>query len=243
MSALFVTGTGTDIGKTFVTVGLLRHLRGRGFEARALKPVASGYDPENAAASDPGVLLAAMGMAPNAENIASITTFRFAAPLAPDMAARREGRVLRLGEIVDFCRARIAAASGPLLIEGVGGVMSPVAEDGTGLDLLAALGCPALLVGGSYLGAISHALTAARALAAAGIGLRAIVVNESEASAVDLDETRQAIERFHGAAPAISVARGASHDGDAFLALARASGFIAPESRPARRPAAEPAPG
>jgi len=58
MSAVFITATGTDIGKTFVTAGLIRHLRALGREVDALKPVMTGFDPAHPEASDAGVLLA-----------------------------------------------------------------------------------------------------------------------------------------------------------------------------------------
>ncbi|MGE4220566.1 MAG: ATP-dependent dethiobiotin synthetase BioD, partial [Alphaproteobacteria bacterium] len=61
MSAVFVTGTGTDIGKTFVAAGLIRHLRAQGSAPDALKPVVSGFDPALPAGSDPAVLLEALG--------------------------------------------------------------------------------------------------------------------------------------------------------------------------------------
>ncbi|MGA2567607.1 MAG: AAA family ATPase, partial [Pseudolabrys sp.] len=61
MSAYFVTSTGTDIGKTFVTAGLIRYLREAGQAAHALKPVVSGYDPSVVETSDPAVLLKALG--------------------------------------------------------------------------------------------------------------------------------------------------------------------------------------
>jgi dethiobiotin synthetase len=195
VTGLFITGTGTDIGKTFVTAGLVRFLRTRGLEARALKPVASGFDPRTADESDPGILLAAMGQPITESEIARITGFRFSAPLAPDMAARREDRRLTCADIVAFCRVALAEP-GPLLVEGVGGLMSPCAEDATCLDLIAALDLPVLLVAGSYLGAISHTLTAMTVLRQPGTDLRAVVVNETPGSSVPLDETRAAIARF-----------------------------------------------
>jgi hypothetical protein len=70
MTAIFVTSTGTDIGKTFVTAGLIRHLRGSGRTVEALKPVVTGFDPAMAANSDPGVLLTAMDRPAELEEIA-----------------------------------------------------------------------------------------------------------------------------------------------------------------------------
>ncbi|MGA9950067.1 MAG: AAA family ATPase, partial [Xanthobacteraceae bacterium] len=59
MTAIFITGTGTDVGKTYVTAALIRHLRQMGRSVEALKPVVSGFDPALPATSDPGVLLKA----------------------------------------------------------------------------------------------------------------------------------------------------------------------------------------
>ena len=81
--SLFVTGTGTDIGKTHVSCGILRTR-----PVRALKPVMSGYDLLHPAASDAARLLAARGIEPTEAAIAAISPWRFTAPLSPDMAAR-----------------------------------------------------------------------------------------------------------------------------------------------------------
>lgn len=197
MSLLFVTGAGTGIGKTYVTAHLARHLR-----VRAVKPVISGFDPAAPAGSDSAILLAAMGEALTPANIDAISPWRYAAPLAPNMAARRENRTIDLPAIVDWC----AAQSGSVLIEGVGGVMSPVTDAETVLDWIAALRCPALLVGGSYLGAISHTLTALEAARARRISVAAIVVSES-ADGIDLDETTATLGKFVYGTPIVSVRR------------------------------------
>ena len=201
MNAVFVTGTETDIGKTWLSAAILRRCRMRGIAARGLKPVASGYDPARPEESDAGALLAAMGAAIDAASVAAISPWRFAAPLSPDMAARREGRVVAAPEVVAFCRREMASASSPLLIEGVGGVLSPMTSDATCADVARDLGCPALVVCGSYLGAISHALTAVGALASRGVPIAALVVNETPGG-VSLRETAETIQRF---APAVCV--------------------------------------
>ena len=94
MAAVFVTGTGTDVGKTFVTAALIRHLRATGRSVDALKPVVSGFDATQIEASDPGVLLAALGRAATPDELDRISPWRFAAPLSPDLAAQAEGRAL-----------------------------------------------------------------------------------------------------------------------------------------------------
>ena len=92
MAAYFVTSTGTDIGKTFVTAGLIRYLREAGQAVHALKPVVSGYNSSVVETSDPAVLLAALGRQVSADEVESIAPWRFRAPLSPDLAAAREGR-------------------------------------------------------------------------------------------------------------------------------------------------------
>ena len=222
MNALFVTATGTDCGKTFVTAGLLRHLRALGQPARALKPVVSGFDEAAPGGSDPAELLAAMGEPVTAQTLAAIAPLRFKAPLAATMAARLEGRSLTLADILRACEAAMADPRGPLLIEGAGGVMSPFAEGVTCLDAIKALGLPCLLVTGTYLGAISHTLTALEAMRAAGCAPRAIAVNESEGSSVSLAETMAELAAFMPGVALAPIRRGERD----FGALAGVCGLI-----------------
>src|SRR5690349_10205115 len=118
MPAIFVTSTGTDIGKTFVTAGMIRHLRRDGRAVDALKPVVSGYDSSVVETSDPAVLLEALGRPVNADEIARMSPWRFRAPISPDQAAAREGRTIEFQELTDFSRQAIESAPGVLLIEG-----------------------------------------------------------------------------------------------------------------------------
>jgi dethiobiotin synthetase len=207
MTAIFVTGTGTDIGKTFVTAGLIRHLRSVGRPVTALKPVVTGYYPAEAAGSDPGVLLSALGESPDAENIERIAPFRFAAPLAPAMAARHENRTLDYEALLGFCRRALADHDGLLLIEGVGGIMVPLNDRHTVLDWMASLKLPLLLVAGSYLGTVSHTLTALDVLARRDLAVKAVIVNETAGSPVSLEETVDMLAHFTGAIPIVALRR------------------------------------
>lgn len=211
MTTLFVTGAGTGVGKTFVTALLVRELRARGRAARAVKPVISGFDEATLDRSDSAILLDAMGELATPELIATISPWRYAAPLAPNMAARREGKRIDFEAVLAFCRDAARTVDGPLLIEGVGGVMAPLTDETTVLDWIAALNVPALLVAGSYLGAISHALTALAALRERKVTVPAVAVSESE-DGVDLAETLAALRRHAGVA-AIAVPRSAKQIG------------------------------
>ena len=210
MSACFVTATGTDIGKTFVAAGLLRALRERKKVVAAIKPVISGFDMARARASDTGVLLDAMGEAVTPDAVEQISPWRFAAALSPDMAAARENRAIDFDKLVAYCRDA-AAWPGTLLIEGVGGVMVPLDARHTVLDWMAALGLPAILVTGSYLGTISHTLTALDAVRRAGVTIAALVVNDSGDGAVPLADTVESLGRFAPDVSIVTIARGAKN--------------------------------
>ena len=210
--AVFVAGAGTEIGKTYVTAALTRHLLGQGRAVLTLKPLASGVpslDDPAFAFSDTAILLAAQGLAPTPEAVGSCSPWRFVAALAPDLAAAREGRSLHLDDLVAWCRDRIVAASRgtTVLVEGVGGLMSPVTDKATGLDWLKALETPALLVSGSYLGAISHALTGVETLRFHGVPLLGVVVSESPVSPTPPHLVAQAVAR-RIEAPVVCIPRG-----------------------------------
>jgi dethiobiotin synthetase len=190
---LFITATGTDIGKTFLTCQMARALRHKGKKVRVLKPVTSGFDPADDK-SDIALLLKAVGLPFTESNIRATSLYRFRAPLSPDMAARREDVSIDFGALKDFCERKTDADI--TLIEGVGGVMSPVAEDKTVLDLIRALKAPCLLLTGSYLGSISHALTACSTLLHAGITIRGMVISESEHAPIRAEEMAATLKHF-----------------------------------------------
>lgn len=206
MKSVFVAGTGTDIGKTHVACALIRALRLRGLSVDAFKPVVSGFDSDDPDVSDPGRLAQALG---EPDALPRISPRRYRAPLAPNLAAALEGDVLRLDDLVGDCRDRLERADRDLLlIEGAGGVMSPLTDTATNLDLMVALNLPVLLVAGSYLGTVSHVLTALEVIRARGLSLAALVMSESLA-APDLDQTGQMLRGFEARVPLILAPRDA----------------------------------
>jgi len=207
MSAIFITATGTDIGKTFVAAGLIRHWRAAGRTVEALKPVVTGLDPATAAASDPGVLLAALGCPVTPTEIERIAPWRFAAALSPDMAAGRENRAIDFDALVEFSGGEFASAKGTLLIEGIGGVMVPLDDKHTVLDWMAALNMSVVLVAGSYLGSLSHTLTSLDALRRRHLVIKALVVNETQSSSVPMADTVATLKRFAGSTPIVALPR------------------------------------
>lgn len=214
MKALFVAGTGTDLGKTHVACALLEAARARHMRVDAFKPVVSGFDPGAPDDSDPARLARALG---RPEAWREVSPRRYRAPLAPNIAARLEGDTLQMEDLVADCRDWLSKRDVDLaLIEGAGGVMSPMTDASTNLDLMSALGLPVLLVAGSYLGTASHLLTALEVVRARGLVVAAIVVSES-LDAPDLDQTLDLLRAFERRAPILSAPRAPSWDAGALV--------------------------
>lgn len=219
---VFVTATGTDIGKTFVATHLIRHLRGAGRGVSAIKPIVTGFDPHDIEGTDPALLLAALGRAASSEDIDRISPWRFKAALSPDMAAAREGRTIDFKAVVDFSQRALQARE-TLLVEGIGGVMVPLGPRRTVLDWITALRLPIILVTGSYLGTLSHTLTALHVLAQRNLSTLAVVVNETPGSSVPLDDTVASISNFADLIEVIPLPRlsPGAEDHPAFARLAK----------------------
>ena len=196
MSAIFVTGIGTGVGKTLTACEMIGAARAAGQNADAFKPVLSGFDPARPQQSDAGRLLTALGRPITAHALDNLAPLRFAAPLSPPDAALREGANLTLATITSLCNARIAHAPGLLLIEGAGGVMSPIAQDGLNIDLIKALGLPVVLTAANYLGAISHTLTSLEALQSRGLTVMSVVLRDLGNDGPAIVDTASAIGRY-----------------------------------------------
>lgn len=164
----FITGTGTDVGKTYVA----RLLCGQN-GWKAMKPVSCGSEDEEILGCKP--------------------LYKFKLPASPHIAAKAENVVMDFDKIVAYCKN-----SGADIIEGAGGVMSPITETRTNLDLIKALDLPVILVAGTYLGTISHTLTALEVLKG-----REVILILSQTNAADMSELATAIKIFSGAQPVI----------------------------------------
>jgi dethiobiotin synthetase len=196
VTAIFITATGTNVGQNSVVAALVRQLRQLGHTVEAIKPVVSGYDQARAAASEPGVLITALGIPFSPESIDRISPWRFRAPVSPLLAARHEGRSINVDHVIAFCRSAIEHRHDVLLIEGVGGVMTPLDEQRTILDVMMALRLPLILVTGSHNGAVSHTLTALDSLFRRDMKVLATIVNEAADSTEPLDDVVATISRF-----------------------------------------------
>lgn len=198
-----------------MTSALIRLARSQNRTVAAFKPVISGFDKREITNSDTGEILAALGEAPTKAAATRVSPWRFMPPLAPNMAARAEGRTLDCAALFAFSRKALQENADVVLIEGVGGIMVPLDDERTVLDWIVAAGAPVVLVVGDYLGTISHTLTAVEVLRAWGVEIAAIVVSEGEGASVPFAETLAEIARWTAPVRVVGLRRG---EGDAALA-------------------------
>jgi dethiobiotin synthetase len=198
MRRFFITSTGTDCGKTFITRLLCHQLRSKQLTVQALKPVISGYTSENMHISDAGLLLDACGLTVNAETIDAISPWRFTAPLSPHTAATQDHTSIAWDALLAWCHQALHRPYDIHLIEGAGGVMAPLSYTHTMRDWMKALDIPTLLVTNNYLGSISHTLSAWEALQQRNIDVRAIIINQPapDANAPPLDDLITTLQSF-----------------------------------------------
>ncbi|MDS0276612.1 dethiobiotin synthase [Halomicroarcula sp. S1AR25-4] len=171
---LFVVGTGTGVGKTVVTAGLTGWLRDRGVDAVAVKPCQTGYPPDD----DAAFVAEACG-----NETASICLRRLAPALAPEVAADVAEADLSYDEILSGVRTAVNAHEVGV-VEGIGGLRVPLADGAEVLDLVAALGLPAVVVARSGLGTLNHTGLTVDALRAHGVSVHGVVLNEYEGATV-----------------------------------------------------------
>jgi len=196
VTAIFITATGPDVGKTLVVASLIRHLQQIGRAVDVIKPIVCGYEPAQAASSDLATLIAALELPFSPETIERMAPWRFRAALPPELAAQYEKRHIDFDDVVAYCKAAVEQRRGVLLIEGVGGIMTPLDPNRTVLDVMMALRLPLILVTGSYRGALSHTLTALDSLFRRDMTLLATIVSETPGSKVPLEEVVASIARF-----------------------------------------------
>lgn len=195
-AGLFITATDTGVGKTYVTALIARALRNAGRVVGAYKPVCSGAEigvDGSLSWGDVATLTAAIGGRFDAERVCPL---RFRAPLAPNVAAQREGAKIdfqQLCEGAHWWRGRVEI----LLVEGVGGLLCPLTARETIADLAAALRYPLLVVARLGLGTINHTLLTVEAARNRGLVVRGILLNEAEplASLAGTEENPVEIER------------------------------------------------
>ncbi len=173
----FVTGTDTEVGKTFSTAAILASLAGKGYRVAGLKPVAAGADARQGSKPCNSDALTLMHNASLELPYEVVNPVLLEAAMAPHIAAEREGRSLSVSRLQGFIQGALTRDYDYVFIEGAGGWLVPLNSRETLADLAATLGIPVVLVVGMRLGCLNHALLTAESIRQRGLELAGWVAN------------------------------------------------------------------
>lgn len=187
--AIFVTGTDTEVGKTYIMILLAQYYREKGLDVGVMKPISCGKEEEN----DGLKLKRILGMS---DFLETINPFRLSHPLAPYVALKKEGKRFDLG-LVEKSFSILSRFYDLILMEGVGGALVPIEENYLVADLIKDLNIPALIVARSGLGTINHTLLTVEALKKRQIDILGVVLNGFKGELAEEDNPKM-IEKFSG---------------------------------------------
>lgn len=210
MTAFFVTGTDTGVGKTFVSCALLHAMARRHPRVVGMKPVAAGLvQTQDGWDSEDAIALRAAStvrVPPALDN-----PVRLPDPLSPHLAAERAGTRIDIHHLV-ACQRELAQHADAMVVEGAGGFLVPLSPEHTGADLAQALGLPVLLVVGLRLGCLNHALLSAEAIRARGLTLAGWVANRIDPGMAAADDNIAFLRQRLGAPLLADIAHSAAPD-------------------------------
>lgn len=191
---MFITGTDTDVGKTWVSCAILDALAAAGHAAFALKPIAAGARNVQGEWRNEDAL-ALMRHASVSLAYEAVNPCVLQAAVAPHVAAEWEGKTLALAPLVQHCRTQLQAQHGYALVEGAGGWRVPLNARESLADLAIQLGLPVVLVVPIRLGCLNHALLTAEAIRHDGLLLAGWVANMVRADYAPSDALIQSLEQ------------------------------------------------
>ncbi len=198
---IFVAGTDTGVGKTLVAAGIVRWLRNQGIDAVPMKPVQTGGElrGDRLVAPDLEFHLSASNLRPNRDEMQLMSQYVYEPACSPHLAGRMAQRYTE-PSIVKDCADKLLLNHRAVIVEGAGGIMVPLNESATMLDLMKMLGYPVVLVAKLGLGTINHTLLSIHALRTAGMDLIGVVFNQMEQPSTESrfieDDNPRAITRF-----------------------------------------------
>lgn len=210
-SGIFITGTDTGVGKTYIAAGIAAELRSCGVNVGVMKPAETGCRVQGGRLV-PEDSMALMRAAGSRDALSLVNPCRFRNPLAPSVAAKQEGRKVDIQKIMRSFR-ELCSRHDYLIVEGAGGIMVPLWEDTLFVDLAKRMGFPVLIVARPGLGTINHTLLTVEALLKKELALAGIVLNHATEARQDISvRTNPPVIKDLSGARFIHVVRHGSRD-------------------------------
>tara|TARA_A100001011_G_scaffold390887_1_gene475197 strand:- start:891 stop:1580 length:690 start_codon:yes stop_codon:yes gene_type:complete len=189
---IFITSTGTNLGKTYCLVEILKELAKKKIMANGYKPILSGFNSNNIADSDSYKILQTRNIIPDINLIKEITPWLFKSPIAPSIAAMKEKKTLKYKEVLKWCLEK-SNKSGINIFEGAGGIYVPIEGKKTILNLMQELECKVVLIVGNYLGSVSHTISAIKNIQHENIEIINVIINKNTDNNINIQDTENLI--------------------------------------------------
>ncbi len=190
---IFITGTDTGVGKTFVASLIVKALRKNGIDVGVMKPVETGCSQKSSILKPDDALLLKRAAQVD-DDIGMINPYRFKEPAAPSIAARKNSIQIKLSKIKE-CYKRLAAKHDFMMVEGAGGLLVPLNDKETIVDLIKLLELSVIIIAASRLGAINHTLLTVKCAKQLGVKIHGIIFNNptahKEISLVNMEEVKR----------------------------------------------------
>ena len=185
MKPLFVTATDTDIGKTYVCAGLAHALKKMDIDVGIMKPFACGDKQKNGFSSNDLTILANAAMVDDAEDI--INPFFFPIPASPYTAAKNLGVKIDVKHVLE-CFRKLDEIHDIVLVEGIGGIMTPILKDYAIIDLIKDLMANTIIVTSSKIGTVNHTVLTCNMCKNMNIPIKGLIINNFDSTGYSIPE-------------------------------------------------------
>ena len=188
MSGIFITGTDTGCGKTYITRLLYHYFTDNGFDVGIMKPISAGPQAEN----DAFLLKKELSLP---DPIDLINPIRLKYPLAPYPASLKEGKKIQLNKIFNAYK-RLSSRHELILVEGIGGIAVPIKANYAVIDLISDMGLPVIVVARAGLGTINHTLLTISSLLQEKIEVMGVIMNGFKGKDLSEKSNAEIIEKL-----------------------------------------------
>lgn len=195
MKSFFITGTDTGIGKTAFTCGLAQLLRTSGIDVGVMKPFATGIPQKNTFQSEDVSLLVQYSGVSDPENL--INPYFFPIPASPYTAAKKLGKKIDIDLVLSNFE-KLQSIHDVVLVEGIGGAMTPILKDYFVIDLIKDLNLDVMLVTGSQIGTINHTLLTLNLCKKYGVNVSGLIINDLGVDRYDVQDLEEDLVSLSG---------------------------------------------